>query len=141
MSDILVRYLKDQFLSEVDAILSYLCHSARVDDREISSALEAFSREEMEHARQIAAHLDRIGEKPEFLTPNVNLDQDLETFLDAGRLEEQDALNRYSLILGLVDEDRARELYDSILKQEQEHLDALGDLLKRVREKREGSGA
>jgi rubrerythrin len=112
-----------------------------VDDREISSALEAFSREEMEHARQIAAHLDRIGEKPEFLTPNVNLDQDLETFLDAGRLEEQDALNRYSLILGLVDEDRARELYDSILKQEQEHLDALGDLLKRVREKREGSGA
>lgn len=138
MSDILVRYLKDQFLSEVDAMLSYLCHSACEKDPEISSLLEGFSREEMEHARLVAAHLAKLGEKPEFLTPDVNADQDLLEFLEAGRLEEQDALNRYSLILGLVEEDEAREIYDTIISQEEEHLEAIGDLIQRIKEKRGG---
>lgn len=134
MSEILIRNLNEQLVSEYEAIFTYLYHSAVVQNEEIRKAMEDFIRHELEHARMLIEYIISLGGEPVFLMPDVDKESDEVQALINSIAAEESAVKKYTMIQEIIDDPKYKEMIGKTIKMEEEHHKILNDLFNKVKE-------
>jgi bacterioferritin len=140
----IVKLLNDALATELVCVLRYKRHHFTAKGMSSPSIADEF----MVHAREEAAHGDRLAERivqlggepdfaPDTLVARSHADydasSDLKAMIRANLVAERVAVEAYRQMIGLVgDKDpTTRRMLEDILADEEEHADEMADLLDR----------
>jgi rubrerythrin len=134
MSELLIKHLNEQLVSEYEAIFDYLFYSCRVKNDEIRDAMEDFSRQELEHARMLIYYVVSLGGEPVFIMPEVNQEQDEIQVLIKSIAAEESAVKKYTMIQQIIIDPEHKEIIGRTIEVEKAHHRELNEILNRVKE-------
>jgi bacterioferritin len=136
-----IKKLNDLLADELTAINQYMVHSEMCDNwgyGKLHKTIEKRAIDEMKHAEKLIARIIFIDGKPTVSKLNkIVIGADIETQLKNDLGAENVAIKSYNegikLALELGD-NGSRELMDSILKDEEDHLDWLEAQLDQIKQ-------
>ncbi len=134
MSELLIKHLNEQLVSECKATFNYLFYSCRVKNDEIQEAMKEFSRQELEHARLLIGYILSLDGKPIFMMPEVNQEQDEIQVLIRSIAAEESAVKKYTMIQEIIVDLEHKEIMGRTIEVEKAHHRKLNEILNRVKE-------
>ncbi len=134
MSELLIKHLNEQLVSEYKATFDYLFYSCRVKNDEIQEAMKEFSRQELEHARLLIGYILSLDGKPILMMPEVNPEQDEIQVLIRSIAAEESAVKKYTMIQQIIIDPEHKEIIGRTIEVEKAHHRELNEILNRVKE-------
>jgi bacterioferritin len=131
----LIDALNEDLSREFQAIISYVNYSQVLKGAaymNIADELAVHAKEELDHALQIANHIDYLGGMPSVVPKKVKTSEKAEEMLQFDLDNEKETIRNYRLRVKQADalnEFAIAESLRSILVQEQDHLIALATAL------------
>jgi bacterioferritin len=123
---------------EIQVSIQYMWQHVQVTDikyREISDKFKEIAIEEMKHAELIAERIFALGELPTTESSPVHVGEDLKEMLSQDIKDEKSTVELYKEVIGMAEAERdhdTSELFTSILKDEEDHLDFFTSTLEEV---------
>ena len=140
-NDKIIERLNALLADELTAINQYMVHSemcANWGYERLHKAIEKRAIEEMKHAEKLIARLLFLEGKPVVGVLNkLNIGADVETQLKSDHAAEAGAIQMYNESIQLavqVGDNGTREMYESILKDEENHIDWLEAQLDQIQQ-------
>lgn len=134
MSELLIKHLNKQLISEYEAMFNYLYHSTKVKDAESRKAMEDFSRDELGHAQMLINYIISLNSEPVFAIPEVNQERDEIQALIYSIAGEESAIKMYTMVQQIIDEPEHKEMIGKTIQVEEAHYKKLNEILNRVKE-------
>jgi len=135
----LIVVLNELLADELTAINQYMVHSEMCADwryEKLHEAAEARAIQEMKHAEKLIARILFLEGKPNVSNlKRIHIGNDVKEQLINDRMAEQEAVVAYNKGIQLaveVADNGSRELLESILKDEEDHLDWLEAQLEQI---------
>ncbi len=131
----LIKALNEDLSREYQAIISYVNYSQVLKGAaymKIADELEIHAKEELDHALQVANHVDYLGGMPSVTPKPVKTSEKAEDMLKFDLANETETIRNYRRRVKQADalnEFAIAESLRSILVQEQDHLVALATAL------------
>lgn len=126
----IIATLNTQLADELTAINQYMVHSemcANWNYGKLHEAIEKRAITEMKHAEKLIARILFLEGKPTVSKLNpIHIGENVETQLKSDLAAEQDAVASYNAAVkqaASLDDNASREMLESILKDEEDHLD------------------
>jgi len=136
----IIAVLNDLLSDELTAINQYMVHSEMCDNWrfvELHKAIEERAITEMKHAEKLIARILFLEGSPTVsVLKKINIGADIETQLKNDLAAEHGAVKAYNDAIRLaydLGDNGTRELLDSILKDEEEHVDWIEAQLDQVK--------
>jgi rubrerythrin len=133
LSEILIKYLNEQLISEYESMFNYLYHAAVVEDKRIKNLFKDFSVQEFEHAGTLIEIITKYNDEPVFTISHVDREHDLIQLLIRSIATEEAAINKYAMIEQLIEETEYREIMHETIDMEKEHHRLLCEMLEKVK--------
>jgi rubrerythrin len=133
LSELLIKYLNEQLISEYESMFNYLYHAAIVKDKRIKSLFNEFSVQEFKHAGTLIEIITQYGGEPVSLTPQPFLNFDMIELLIHSIAAEEAAISKYSMIEQLLDKSKDRNIMHETADMEREHYRLLSEMLDKVK--------
>jgi bacterioferritin len=137
----IIEKLNVQLADELTAINQYIVHSemcANWGYKELHEAIEKRAVQEMKHAESLIARILFLEGRPTVSQLNqVNIGADVAAQLANDHAAEEGAIETYNDGIRLaveVGDNGTRELFESILKEEEEHIDWLEAQLDQIKQ-------
>jgi len=137
----LIVVLNELLADELTAINQYMVHSEMCADwryEKLHEAAEARAIQEMKHAEKLIARILFLEGKPNVSNlKRIHIGNDVKEQLINDRMAEQEAVVAYNKGIQLaveVADNGSRELLESILKDEEDHLDWLEGQLEQIKQ-------
>jgi bacterioferritin len=137
----IIEKLNVQLADELTAINQYIVHSemcANWGYKELHEAIEKRAVQEMKHAESLIARILFLEGRPTVSQLNkVNVGADVAAQLANDHAAEEGAIETYNDGIRLaveVGDNGTRELFESILKEEEEHIDWLEAQLDQIKQ-------
>ncbi|HEY5669010.1 MAG TPA: bacterioferritin [Anaerolineales bacterium] len=138
-NDNLIMVLNELLADELTAINQYMVHSEMCADwryEKLHEAAEARAIQEMKHAEKLIGRILFLEGKPNVSNlKRIHIGSDIKEQLVNDRMAEQEAVVAYNKGIQLavdVADNGSRELLESILKDEEDHLDWLEAQLEQI---------
>ncbi|OGN91268.1 MAG: bacterioferritin [Chloroflexi bacterium RBG_13_48_10] len=126
----IIASLNNLLSDELTAVNQYMVHSEMCDNwrfQELHKAVEGRAITEMKHAEKLIARILFLEGSPTVsVLKKINIGKDIEAQLKNDLAAEYDAVKGYNEGIRLAydsGDNGTRELYDSILTDEEEHVD------------------
>jgi bacterioferritin len=137
----LIQVLNGLLADEMAAIHQYLAHLERARvwgyEKFVAYIEERFA-DERKHAAALAFRIYQLGGQPSLeSTGQVNIAPDLPAGLRADQTAEATAIARYNIAIALavsVKDDRTREMLETNLKDEDDHLTDIEARLEQIKQ-------
>lgn len=140
-NDQLIEKLNDLLADELTAINQYMVHSEMCDNwkyERLHKAIEKRAIDEMKHAEKLIARILFLEGRPTVsILKKINIGSDVEAQHRNDLASESDAIRSYNEAIKMamdVGDNGTRELLDSILKEEEDHLDWLEAQLDQIQQ-------
>ena len=133
--ELLIDALNEDLSREYQAIISYVNYSQVLKGAaymNIADELAVHAKEELDHALQVANHIDYLGGMPSVVPKPVKTSEKAEDMLKFDLDNEQETIRNYRRRIKQADELNEFAIAESlreILMQEQDHLIALATAL------------
>jgi len=128
----IIEALNARLAEELTAVNQYFVHSEMSENwgyERLHSMIRKRSIDEMKHAEKLIARILFLDGKPIVSNLNkMNIGSDVPKFHENDRQAEEDAIRGYNESIRLaveVGDNGSRELLESILKDEEEHIDLI----------------
>ncbi len=125
-----IEKLNDLLADELTAINQYMVHAGMCDNwkyERLHTVIEKRAIAEMKHAEKIIDRILFLEGKPTVSRLNkINIGADIEMQHRNDRAAEEHAITSYNTVIRLaaeVDDNGTREMLESILTEEEEHID------------------
>jgi bacterioferritin len=140
-NDKIIATLNDLLADELTAINQYMVHSEMCENwgyQRLHDSDEKRAFQEMKHAESLIARIIFLEGMPTVSKLNkISIGKDVETQHQNDHVAEDAAIKAYNQAIRLaveVDDNGSRELLESILKDEEEHIDWLEAQLDQIKQ-------
>jgi bacterioferritin len=137
----ILEHLNARLAEELTAINQYMVHSEMCDNWEyqrLHEMIEKRAIEEMKHAEKLIARILFLDGRPIVSILNkIHIGAEVEKMHENDRAAEESAIKGYNESIRLaveVGDNGTRELLESILKDEEDHIDLLEAQLDQIRQ-------
>jgi bacterioferritin len=137
----ILEHLNARLAEELTAINQYMVHSEMCDNWEyerLHKMIEKRAIDEMKHAEKLIARILFLDGRPIVSTLNkIHIGAEVEKMHENDRASEVDAIKGYNESIRLaveVGDNGSRELLESILKEEEDHIDLLEAQLDQIKQ-------
>ena len=137
-SEKLLGMLNDAIARELQVTIQYMWQHVMwsgVKGFAVKDSFRSIAIDEMKHAEIIAERLNYLGGAPTTKPTTINVGNDLKAMLEQDKLDEEKAITMYKDIMDTAQAEKdytTREIFEHILKDEEEHLDHFSTLLEGV---------
>jgi bacterioferritin len=137
-SEKLLGMLNDAIARELQVVVQYMWQHVMwsgVKGFAVKDAFKEISIEEMKHCEMIAERLNYLGGVPTTKPAPIFTGGDLKAMLEQDKKDEETAISMYKEIMDLAQAEKdytTREIFEHILKDEEEHHDHFSTLLEGV---------
>ncbi|MEW6379684.1 MAG: ferritin-like domain-containing protein [bacterium] len=134
-SDKLKEMLNQAIARELAVSIQYMWQHVQekgITGETLKDELRKISIVEMKHAEAIADRLNYLGGIPTTQPGPINVGTSVHEMIQLDKKQEEDAINHYRGIIDLADREHdptTRQLFESILAQEEEHHDFFSRVL------------
>ncbi len=137
----IIKMLNTELADELTAINQYMVHAEMCENwgyDELAEATQKRAVDEMKHAERLIARILFLDGKPIVSNLNpIHIGPDVEAQLKNDWNAENDAIKSYNAAIKLavdVGDNGTRELFESILKDEETHIDWLEAQLDQIKQ-------
>jgi bacterioferritin len=134
----LLGMLNDAIARELQVTIQYMWQHVMwsgVKGFAVKDSFKEIAIDEMKHAEMIAERLNYLGGVPTTKPTTINVGNDLKAMLEQDKLDEEKAITMYKDIMDAAQAEKdytTREIFEHILKDEEEHHDHFSTLLEGV---------
>jgi bacterioferritin len=134
-SEKLLGMLNDAIAREMQVIIQYMWQHVMwsgVKGFAVKDSFKEIAIDEMKHSEMIAERLNYLGGVPTTKPTTINVGNDLKSMLEQDKLDEEKAIVMYKEIMDVAQAEKdytTREIFEHILKDEEEHHDHFSTLL------------
>ncbi len=139
-NDRVIAALNEALKAELTSINQYFVH-AEMDDnwgyKRIHKIIKSFSIVEMKHAERFIERILFLEGEPAMQPLAINVGRNVTQQMENDLALEKDAVAKYNASIALcreVGDNGSRELFESILEDEEEHVDLLEAQLHQIQE-------
>lgn len=137
----IIKMLNTELSDELTAINQYMVHAEMCENwgyNELAEAVQKRAVDEMKHAEKLIARILFLDGKPTVSNLNpIHIGPDVEAQIKNDWNAENDAIKSYNAAIKLaveVGDNGTRELFESILKDEEVHIDWLEAQLDQIKQ-------
>lgn len=137
----IIEALNERLAEELTAINQYFVHAELCDSwgyKRLHGMIRKRSIDEMKHAEKLIERILFLDGKPNVSTLNkINIGQEVPVIFENDRIGEDDAIRAYNQSIRLameVGDSGTRELLESILRDEEGHLDVIESQLEQIKQ-------
>lgn len=134
----LLKLLNDAIARELQVTVQYMWQHilwSGVKGFAVKDAFKEIAIEEMKHTEMIAERLNYLGGMPTTKPTTINVGNDLKEMIVQDKKDEEIAIAMYKEIIDVAQAERdytTKEIFEGILKDEEEHHDTFSTLLEGV---------
>ncbi len=137
----IIEHLNARLAEELTAINQYMVHAEMCDNwqyERLHKTIEKRAIDEMKHAEKLIARILFLDGRPIVSNLNkIHIGAEVAKMHENDRLAEEDAIKGYNESIRLaaeVGDNGTRELFEGILKEEEDHIDELEAQLDQIKQ-------